>query len=212
MAKRAKAAKSKSEAKQKTNKKNKAVGHNGAPHDDANFQAMYYHYKRLTADLDAKFEKSKAARKKVYDEAKSYGISKRMLDKGRAMRTEEGERRLKADIEETRRIARWEAVSIGSQMEMFEDRTPAVERARAEGERDGWQGDPKKSGDWAPGTPQYTAYMDGYHEGQKRLAQGFKKPEPPTPVEKKIEESKDGAGDAPQPPPETGTYSVSDAH
>jgi hypothetical protein len=89
------------------------------------------------------------------------------------------------DAEETHRrrmmLARWEQHPIGLQADMFGDgvdRTPAVDKKRAEGKRHGLAGDPCNPG-CDPSSEQYQSYMAGFHEGQAVLAQGIKRPDPP---------------------------------
>ena len=196
-------------AKQQKPKETKVKGANGAPQSDVDFQGLLLHHLRLTDDAEAKHDRAKTAKKKAYELAKSEGITKRMLDKARKFRTEEGERQTLADTAETKRVGIAMNSTVGRQIDLFEqDRTPAIEIARGEGFREGIAGHPKQTDKWHPGTPQYAAFMDGYHQGQLAHANGFKRPDP-TPLEEKVDEVK-GAGDAP--PPETGTYTVSDAH
>jgi hypothetical protein len=89
------------------------------------------------------------------------------------LKDEKGEQKLKEKIEAQMRIARWLGLAMGTQAELFaEDRTPSVDRAYAEGKRDGLAGDPCKP-DYAPELEQYRRYMDGFHEGQAILAKGI---------------------------------------
>lgn len=86
-----------------------------------------------------------------------------------AARTDEGEAALKAKMERAARAARYMAAPLGAQMELYdEDRTPAVDRATAEGLRDGKLGVTAKP-DYAPGTKQFDAYMQAWHDGQKAI-------------------------------------------
>lgn len=90
------------------------------------------------------------------------------------LKDEKGEDKLKEKIEAQMRIARWLGLTIGTQADLFgEDRTPSVDRAYAEGKRDGLAGNPCKP-DYAPELEQYRRYMDGFHEGQSVLAKGIK--------------------------------------
>lgn len=82
------------------------------------------------------------------------------------------------DAEETHRrrmtIARWEQHPIGLQADMFPvDRTPAVDRAYADGKRAGLAGE-RAEPQWHETTEQYQRYMEGFHEGNAVLAQGIK--------------------------------------
>lgn len=95
-----------------------------------------------------------------------------------AASTPEGETallaRLKAQEERQARMARWLGLAPGAQPSMFEDdRTPAVDRAFADGKRVGLAGGtcaPPHS----PDTEQHARWMEGFHEGQAVLSKGFK--------------------------------------
>lgn len=95
-----------------------------------------------------------------------------------AASTPEGEAALKARIqaeeERQKKIARWLGLAPGTEPSMFdEDRTPAVDRAFADGKRVGLAGgrcDPPH----APETEQHGKWMEGFHEGQAVLSKGFK--------------------------------------
>lgn len=98
-----------------------------------------------------------------------------------ALESEGGEEKLKATVERQLRAMRWVGLAVGTQAGLFDepDRTPAVDKAFAEGKRVGLAGAPCKP-DHAPETPQYQSYMKGFHEGQAVLAKGFKSPDAPT--------------------------------
>lgn len=125
-----------------------------------------------------KFETSLAAKNKAASEHS--GLVKKMkaeigddavdlMKDMIAARTDEGEAALRAKMERAARAARYMAAPLGSQLEIFdEDRTPAVDRATAEGLRDGKLG-VTAAPDYAPGTPQYDAYMGAWHDGQKSI-------------------------------------------
>lgn len=84
------------------------------------------------------------------------------------LETEEGEAKLKAEVERRIKVARWMGLPVGVTGNLFDavDRTPAVDRATAKGKRDGLAGEPCRP-NHDPSTPQYTGYMTGYQEGQK---------------------------------------------
>lgn len=87
-----------------------------------------------------------------------------------AMRTPEGEADIRAAIERQRRAAEYMGAPLGAQLALFdqEDRTPAVDRARAEGERDGMDGK-SLSNPYDASLPQAEAYAEGWHFGQKAI-------------------------------------------
>lgn len=97
-----------------------------------------------------------------------------------ALESPEGEAALRQNVERQMKIARWMGMAVGTQAEIFVDvdRTPAIERAKAEGKRVGLAGDPCAP-PHAPETEQYREWMAGFHEGQAVLAKGIR----PMPVE-----------------------------
>jgi hypothetical protein len=98
-----------------------------------------------------------------------------------ALESEEGEKKLKAQIERQLRVAKWMNVPFGAQGALFDavDRTPAVDKAYANGKRDGLAGEPQHN-PHDPSTAQYKKYLEGWQDGQAVLAQGIR---PPTPIE-----------------------------
>lgn len=89
--------------------------------------------------------------------------------------TEEGEAELRARMNRAMLAAKYMAAPLGSQFDMFdEDRTPAVDRARAEGRRDGMADKPLVN-PYDPSVPQNNEYAEGWHEGQKARADAQRK-------------------------------------
>lgn len=88
--------------------------------------------------------------------------------------TEEGEAKIRAAMERQMRAARYMAAPLGAQFEMFDaDRTPAVDRARAEGRRDAMAGEALVN-PYDSSVPQADAYAEGWHEGQKAAIEAQK--------------------------------------
>jgi hypothetical protein len=159
-------------------------GHNSGKVDlsDEERQAAFHKLRDELGVADAALDKAKEGRRLVVKRAKAAGFLLEEFKVADQLETDEGEQTVKDKIERTLRIARWLAIPIGGQSDMFSqpDRTPAVDRAKAEGKRDGLAGKPRKP-DYAPETEQYRSYMAGFDEGQTVLAsEGFKKL---TPVE-----------------------------
>jgi hypothetical protein len=181
-----KSAKPKNKSKPKPEPRAKAkprpTQSNGDGYTDENTQALFLDWRRKIEPVEAKLDDIKKDLRGLYEKAKAEGFTKSDFAKARELTTEEGEHRLRADIERTRQLAKWLAVPLGSQLEMFADRTPARDQAAAEGKRDGLAGAKRKC-DYDPNTEQYRAYMHHYDEGQAVLAKGIKRPEPPTPLE-----------------------------
>ncbi len=90
-----------------------------------------------------------------------------------ALDTEDGEARAQAEIERTLQAARYMAIPLGSQFEMFPDRMPAEDRAFAEGKRDAMEGTALRN-HYDPGVPQHDQYARGWHHGQSIVTQSQK--------------------------------------
>lgn len=76
------------------------------------------------------------------------------------------------------RVAKWIGHPMGAQMDLFAqpDRTPLADRAYNEGRQASMESKPAKP-PHSPETEAYRRYMDGFHEHQATLGNGFKKPE-----------------------------------
>lgn len=145
--------------------------------NDEQVQALTYQHMNLYTQALAKKKDADAGLKNVCKIIKAE-LGPGGLDDIKdliALDSEEGEAKIKAEVERKLRVARWAGAAFGTQFSMFDDvdRTPAVDRARAEGKRDGMKGAPKKC-DYAPSTPQYAAYMEGYDDGQSVTQEAFK--------------------------------------
>lgn len=132
----------------------------------------------------AKWEAARAAVKIIEEDAKDV-LGKHVLRDFRThiqAQTPEGEAKIRARVESILRVLRWNAKALGTQANFLDDddRTPAVERAEAEGERDGLAG-ARCQTDYAPDTEQYRRYMDGYHKGQDVMVRAGIKPIPEKP-------------------------------
>jgi len=141
-----------------------------AKRDDAVTQTLALQwldkYKRDLAGFTEAQRVLKDTGKRIKAELGAEGLD--LLKDMLALETENGEKMLRARVERMQRASRYMAAVLGWQFELFEEAVPAEERAAAEGQRDGMRGVPH-SRDYHPGTPQHTAYMEAYHEGQKVL-------------------------------------------
>jgi hypothetical protein len=90
--------------------------------------------------------------------------------------TPEGEAAVKERIRRDAEVLRWLGVPIGTQTDMFPvDRTPAVERAYAEGKRQGLAGE-SCNNPHHHATEAHREHNRGYEDGQETMARnGFKK-------------------------------------
>ena len=105
------------------------------------------------------------------------GITKKDADFAIALADDEDDEMM-AEHRRRMQLARWEGHAIGTQSDLFDDvdRTPAADRAFAEGKKAGLSGETKRC-DYAPETEQYRQFMSGWDAGQTVLTKGFKKPE-----------------------------------
>ncbi|MGE0575427.1 MAG: hypothetical protein AB7F22_10475 [Reyranella sp.] len=148
------------------------VGHNSGDMTEEQRKALTFSHKRLyekalaakkAADADLK-NAAKRAKAELGDDA--VALIKDMI----ALEGDDGEEKIKAAIDRQRRAAEYMGLPLGAQLTMFDepDRTPAVDRARAEGQRDGMQGKSLVN-PYAPELEQHAAYAEGWHDGQKAI-------------------------------------------
>ncbi|TIX28825.1 hypothetical protein [Mesorhizobium sp.] len=153
------------------------VGHNAL--SDEAMQALHLNnhvpsYERALKakkDADAAF---KNVCKLIKAEGGTVAAVKLTLD----LRTPEGEAKLKAQIEESIRVARWSNLPVGTQGDIFgPDRRPPEERAFDEGKLAGMSGKDCKP-PHAPDTEAYNKWVEGWHHGQSVLGAGIKQKPP----------------------------------
>lgn len=86
------------------------------------------------------------------------------------LRSPEGEKAFKARVERQMRIARYSGTAPNTQFDMFaSDSAPADERAREEGRQAGMEGEFMSANPYDPSLPQFSAWNEGWHEGQKAI-------------------------------------------
>src|SRR3990167_2253154 len=157
---------------------NVGTDHNAGPpilNDDQRQALAPQHLRKYEAALARKKETAasflavcKLAKAELGDDA--VDVIKEMI----LARSDEGVAELQARIERAYRAARWMAVPLGAQVDMFDDRVPAVDRARAEGKRDRFAGKPLKP-PYDSSVPQYDAYAQGWHDAGKELSEAQKR-------------------------------------
>jgi hypothetical protein len=81
--------------------------------------------------------------------------------------------KVKAEVENRLKVARWLGHPMGAQLDMFADRVPISDRAFEEGKQASIEDRPAKPG-YDPDTEAYRNYMAGYHEHQREIVGGMK--------------------------------------
>jgi hypothetical protein len=140
--------------------------------DDEQQQALFFQHRQ-------KVEVTLAAKKKADAEFKNAcKAAKADLGDGAVddiklsidLDTEAGQARAKGKIESMHRVARWMGVKLGAQVDMFsaDDAFEAGKRASMNDEP------PKPPTHYAPSSPEYARWLDGYSAGtQARAAKTF---------------------------------------
>jgi hypothetical protein len=154
-------------------KKEKAIGpgHNSTLSDDEK-RALTLHHKQLYSAADALVEKAKAERTAVADLAKS-DLGKGALADIKDMIIADSDKKMKALLERTMRLARWAGIPVGTQAALFERVSNPTEDGKTAG-MSGATCEPPKN--LAMDASQ--KWISGWHEGQTVLMAAFKKKRP----------------------------------
>lgn len=147
-------------------------GHNSVLTDEER-RALTLHHKKLYEAADALVEKAKSDRTAVADLAKA-DLGKGALADIKDMILAANDKKMKAIVERTLRLARWAGLAVGTQTNLFEPVADPFE----DGKTAGMQGDscdPPKS--LAVDAAQ--KWIAGWHDGQTVLASAFKKKREP---------------------------------
>lgn len=129
------------------------------------FIDMRDHFK----SLDDRANGAAAKRRQYLKEVKEAGYTLEQFKISLQLETPEGEADFKKLMSNRLLAAAYSDADIGDQLSLFldGDRTPAVDRAYKEGQSSAMKNEaavPK----YDPSTPQYEAFMQGYHEEQGR--------------------------------------------
>jgi hypothetical protein len=114
-----------------------------------------------------------------YKTAKKDGFLKRDFDIAFRLKSQTGEKAIKAEIARDMTIAKWLGYGLGKQLDLFleADDHDIEAQAYADGEEASRTNKPAAP-IYAPETPGYEAYMRGFHDHQETLVKGIKKLEP----------------------------------
>lgn len=124
-----------------------------------------------TEEKDAAVAKIRTCRKRLV----AHGFKPNIINFALRLRKNEDEEEIeqrRAEIE----VARFLNHPIGTQPDFFNepDRTPDVDKAKAQGEAAG-AGGKTCSSPWSVGSPQEQSWIEGWHIGQATIASAFKK-------------------------------------
>lgn len=159
-------------------------GHNSTLTDDEK-RALTLHHKRNYEAADAMVEKARADRTAIADLAKS-DLGKGALADIKDLILASTDKKMKALVERTLRLARLAGMKVGTQTNLFEPVVDYIDQGRVAG----MEGQECR----APSTLSVEAnqqWIAGWHEGQSVLASAFKKKRPidgtPVPADGQID-------------------------
>jgi hypothetical protein len=153
------------------------LGHNSTLTDEEK-RALTLHHKRKYEAADALVEKAKADRTAIADQAK-HDLGKGALADIKDMIIADSDKKMKALLERTMRLARWAGIPVGSQANLFERVSDPFEDGKTAGmSGDTCQPPSRLAHDHAQ------LWINGWHEGQTILSTAFKKKRPVDPPEK----------------------------
>ena len=139
-------------------------------------RALALRHAEKLKDHKAKVASANGALRSFLKEAKSDGFKKSQLEDILLAQTPEGEATLKERLELTLTAAKWAGKPFGDLLDHLDkpDLTPAVDRAYDEGKMASMENQAARPG-YHASTPQYAAYMKGFHDHQATLvADGIK--------------------------------------
>jgi hypothetical protein len=105
------------------------------------------------------------------------------------------EAKVHAAVRDRLQVARWVGHPMGAQLDLFAqpDRTPATDKAYDEGKQ-AFMEDKRATPPYAPGVPQYTQWLSGYHDAQDARVRGGLKPIHPEDPDAENFDDSDSAG------------------
>ena len=182
-----KKAKAKPQKAKKTQKKQDktqeiAVRRGASVNEESKALFLDHHLPQISRLKDAA-HRAQSNLRNGYKAAKKDGFLQRDFDVAFRLRTQTGEQQIKAQIARDGTIAKWLGYKLGSQLDLFlkDDEDDSIEmQAYSDGEEASRSNKPA-SPIYAPGSPGYEAYMEGYNGHQAVLTEGIKKlDEPPS--------------------------------
>lgn len=155
---------------------------------DPDKRALFLKDKEDYAKAKERLNKAQQSVRAIGKVIKADGFSMRQIKLAIQLETPEGEADFKALVANDLLAAQYQGAAIGSQLQLFlePDRTPAVDMAYDEGQKDCLEGKAAKPG-YAPSTPQHARYMEGYHdETERRVKAGIGSDVAPNPTRAEV--------------------------
>jgi ribosome modulation factor len=179
-----------------------AVGHNSQGLTEAEREALLFHHLRHIKTAKEELEEARSEYNRLRKLAKADGFKLRNVDFAMKCWEAEDEQTIADDLREQAQIAMWFNLPLNFQGNLFDaDRTPADERAFADGKRAGLQG---KSCEAPRDLSQQNSqkWIAGWHEGQRMMRDDLQ-----AAIEKanaaKVDEDEDGEEEDSDPFPQT---------
>ena len=139
------------------------------PLSDEQRQAVFFGHKEVYEKALAKKKAMDAAFKVACKLIKSEGT--KLVDVKLAIELEdpEGSTEMRDRFQRQLEVARWVGAEVGTQFQLFEDRTPFEDKVRDDGKRAGLRGEPCSPPKTLPGNLM-TVWADSWSDGQAVLA------------------------------------------
>lgn len=143
---------------------------------DREEKALFLNHLPLVKKARERIASATSDLRTLYKRAKAEGgFTKADFDTAVAVETAENEARERAKIARQLKIAKIMGSDLGNQLDLFlePDRTPAIDRAREEGERASMEGK-SAAPPYDPSTEQHRMWLEGWHAHQAIRGAGFK--------------------------------------
>ncbi len=149
----------------------------GSNSADPEQRALFLADKDRYAKALERQKKAQADVRAIAKTIKADGFSLAQIKLAIQLETPEGEADFRSLIANQLLAAQYAGAAIGSQLQLFledQDRTPAIDRAYAEGQAASMQG-LTANPPYDPSTPQHSQWLMGYHDDtERRVSSGIK--------------------------------------
>ncbi len=155
-----------------------AAGRSVTTDDNDAVRASFLQHRTAWTNVQAKLAVAQKLVKDMVSAAKADGFLKKEFEVADMLAgSPKQEARVTGEVSLRLRVARWIGHAMGAQLDLFAepDRTPAVDKAYDEGKQ-ACMSHERASPPYAPGIPQYTRWLEGYHDEQERQVKAGIKP------------------------------------